>query len=124
MSRKTIRLLAVAAKTALLGACVNEPLDVDNNNSPDVSRVYASPTNVETTVSQLFKNMYNGLYGNAESLWPGSMTMSFESHSQLGNFGMGARAAIPRNPIDNSLGNTNNVAHLRVFDQLSRNAKS
>lgn len=124
MSRSTIRLLAMAATTALLGACVNEPLAVDNKNNPDVDRVYASPTNVETTVSQLFKNMYNGLYGNPESLWPGTMSFSFESHSQLGNFGMGARAAIPRNPIDNSLGNTYNVANLRVFDQLSRNAKS
>ena len=124
MSRITIRLLAVGVTTALLGACVNEPLDVSNNNNPDVTRVYASPINVETTISQLFKNLYNGQYGNPEDLWTQSMTMSLESHSQLGNFGMGTRAAIPRNPIDNSIGNTVNVANFRDFDHLGRNTKS
>jgi hypothetical protein len=124
MSRTTIRLLAVGITTALLGACVNEPLDVPNNNNPDVDRVYASPINVETTISQLFKNLYNGQYGNPEDLWTQSMTMSLESHSQLGNFGMGTRAAIPRNPIDNSIGNTVNVANFRDFDHLGRNSKS
>jgi hypothetical protein len=46
--------------------------------------------------------------------------MSFESHSQLGNFGMGTRAAIPRNPIDNSIGNNVATGNFRDFDQLSR----
>ena len=49
--------------------------------------------------------MFNGQYGSADDIWVQTMTMSFESHSQLGNFGMGTRAAIPRNPIDNSIGN-------------------
>ncbi len=121
--RTSVRYLAAASALALLGACVENPLDVDNKNNPDVDRVYASPVNVETSVSQLFKNMYNGQYNNADALWAQSMSMSFESHSQLGNFGMGTRAAIPRNPIDNSIGNGQAEGNFRDFDHLSRNAK-
>jgi hypothetical protein len=122
--RNSVRLLAAASTLALLGACVDNPLDVDNTNNPDVDRVYASPANVETTVSQLFKNMYNGQYAASDALWAQTLSMSFESHSQLGNFGMGTRAAIPRNPIDNSIGNGQADGNFRDFDHLSRNAKS
>jgi hypothetical protein len=122
--RNPVRLLAAASALALLGACVENPLDVDNKNNPDVDRVYASPANVETTVSQLFKNMYNGQYAASDALWAQTLSMSFESHSQLGNFGMGTRAAIPRNPIDNSIGNGQADGNFRDFDHLSRNGKS
>ncbi len=108
----------------LIGACVENPMDIENKNNPDVSRVYASPANVETTVSQLFKNLYNGTHGNPDNIWSQTITMSFESHSQLGNFSMGTRAAIPRNPIDNSIGNTGNVGNFRDYDHLGRNVKS
>ena len=82
--RNSVRLLAAASTLALLSACVDNPLDVDNKNNPDVDRVYASPANVETTVSQLFKNMYNGMYAASDALWAQTMSMSFASHSQLG----------------------------------------
>jgi hypothetical protein len=49
--------------------------------------------------------------------------MSFESSSQLGNFGMGTRGSIPRSPIDNSIGNTVAAGNFRDFDFLSRNAR-
>jgi hypothetical protein len=123
--RTSVRLLsAVVIATLGMTACIDNPLDVANTNNPDVSRVYSSPANVETTVSQLFKNLYNGQYGSADDVWTQTLSMSFESHSQLGNFGMGTRAAIPRNPIDNSIGNTVSVGNFRDFDFLSRNAKS
>ena len=122
--RSQARYLAAVSALALVSACVDNPLDVDNVNNPDVDRVYASPANVETTVSQLFKNMYNGQYNASDAIWTQSMSMSFESHSQLGNFGMGTRAAIPRNPIDNSIGNGQADGNFRDFDHLSRNAKS
>ena len=121
--RTSVRYLAAASALALASACVENPLDVKNKNNPDVDRVYASPVNVETSVSQSFKNMYNGQYNSADALWAQSMSMSFESHSQLGNFGMGTRAAIPRNPIDNSIGNGQADGNFRDFDHLSRNAK-
>ncbi len=122
--RTSVRYLAAVSMLALLSACVENPLEVDNRNNPDVDRVYASPANVETTVSQLFKNMYNGQYADAENLWTQTLSMSFESHSQQGNFGMGTRAAIPRNPIDNSIGNGQERGNFRDFDHLSRNSKS
>jgi hypothetical protein len=109
---------------ALLVACQKEPLSVDNTNQPDVERAYSTPSGVETIVSKLFQQMYNGQYGASDDIWTQTLTMSFESHSQLGNFGMGTRAAIPRAPIDNSIGNTVNAGNFRDFDFLSRNARS
>ncbi len=43
--RTSVRYLAGVSALALLGACVENPLDVDNKNNPDVDRVYASPAN-------------------------------------------------------------------------------
>lgn len=123
--RISVRALAGALTvSALLTACVENPLDVKNVNNPDVEKVYKSPANVETTVSQLFKNMYNGQYNSSDDIWTQSLSMSFESHSQLGNFGMGTRAAIPRNPIDNSIGNNVSTGNFRDFDFLSRGART
>lgn len=123
--RISVRALAGAlVVSTMLAACVENPLDVPNPNSPDVEKVYKSPANVEQTVSQLFKNLYNGQYNSSDDIWTQSLSMSFESHSQLGNFGMGTRAAIPRNPIDNSIGNTVNVGNFRDFDFLSRGLRT
>ena len=119
--RTSVRALAGALSVSvMLTACVENPLDVPNPNNPDVEKVYKSPANVETTVSQLFKNHYNGQYGSSDDIWTQALSMSFESHSQLGNFGMGTRAAIPRNPIDNSIGNNVSTGNFRDFDHLSR----
>ena len=120
--RATTALLLGGA--ALLVACQSEPLSVDNTNQPDVERAYSTPSGVETIVSKLFQQMYNGQYGSADDIWTQTLTMSLESHSQLGNFGMGTRAAIPRAPIDNSIGNTQNPGNFRDFDFLSRNTRS
>jgi hypothetical protein len=123
--RISVRALAGAlVVSTMLAACVENPLDVPNPNSPDVDKVYKSPANVEQTVLQLFKNLYNGQYNSSDDIWTQSLSMSFESHSQLGNFGMGTRAAIPRNPIDNSIGNTVNAGNFRDFDFLSRGLRT
>ena len=119
--RTSVRALAGALSVSvMLTACVENPLDVPNPNNPDVEKVYKSPANVETTVLQLFKNHYNGEYNSSDDIWKQALSMSFESHSQLGNFGMGTRAAIPRNPIDNSIGNNVSTGNFRDFDHLSR----
>ncbi len=109
---------------AVLAGCQKEPLSIENTNQPDVARAYSTPAGVETIVSKLYQQMYNGQYGSADDIWTQTITMSFESHSQLGNFGMGTRAAIPRAPIDNSIGNTQNAGNFRDFDFLSRNSRS
>lgn len=110
--------------TAFLVACKDNPLDVTNLNNPDVTRSYATPGNVETLGSSVFKNMFNGQYGSLESIWPQTMTMALESHSQLGNAGMGTRATIPRSPISNTIGNSTAVGNFRDFDALARNGRT
>lgn len=114
---------AVLAAATFVTACRDNPLAVANTNQADVLRAFGSPKDVETITSKLFQQMYNGQYGNPDDIWTQTMTMSFESASQLGNFGMGTRSAIPRGPIDNSIGNNVNVGNFRDFDFLSRNEK-
>lgn len=111
------------AGMAFMTACRDNPLQVDNTNSPDVAKVFGSPRDVETIVSKLFQQMYNGQHGSSDNIGDQAITMSFESHSQLGNFGMGTRAAIPRSLIDNSIGNGVSNGNFRDFDFESRNAR-
>ena len=85
---------------------------------------HACKLGLEGIVSKLYQQLWNGQHGASDNIQTQSMSMSFESHSQLGNFGMGTRAAIPRSLIDNSIGNTVNVGNFRDFDFMSRNARS
>jgi hypothetical protein len=112
------------AASTLAAACSNESLDVTNPNNPDIATVYSSPRDVEAVVSRLYQQLHNGQYGSADDIWTQSMTMSFESSSQLGNFGMGTRGAIPRSPIDNSIGNGVATGNFRDFDFMIRNGRS
>src|SRR5215216_2079522 len=102
-----VRLLPAVSLVAagLVAGCNDDDITVPNKNQPDVARAYATPGGVELIVSKLFQQMHQGLYGTSSSIWPQTATMSFESTSQLGNFGMGARGALPRAGIDNQRGN-------------------
>jgi hypothetical protein len=122
-SARVLTAIALAAST-VLGACSESSLAVTNPNNPDVEKAYGTPANVETIISKLYQQMFNGMYNSSDDIWTQSLSMSFESHSQLGNFGMGTRAAIPRSPIDNSIGNSVASGNFQDFDALSRNARS
>lgn len=122
--RLSLRVVSMLALVATVAACNDAALAIDNDNNPDVDRVYGNPRDVETIVSKLYQQMYNGLYGSSDNLWTQSMVMAFESSSQLGNFGMGVRGGIPRSPIDNGIGNGVNVGNLRDFSQMTRNGRS
>jgi len=118
------RTLITAVVAAALGVTgCDEQLNITNLNNPDVERAFSSPVGVETIVSKLFQQMHQGQYFQPEALWPQTMTMSFESSSQLGNFGMGTRGQIPRALIDNTIGNREEIGNFRDFDHLSRNAR-
>ncbi|HJP85969.1 MAG TPA: RagB/SusD family nutrient uptake outer membrane protein [Gemmatimonadaceae bacterium] len=120
--RTSVRFMAAAVMgLTTITAC--RDMSVDNPNQPDVSKVFGTPRDVETIISKLFQQMYNGQLGSADDIFTQTITMSFESSSQLGNFGMGTRGAIPRSPIDNSIGNTVSAGNFRDFDFLSRNAR-
>ena len=124
--RATVRFLSatVLASVTALAACRDNPLSVENPNNPDVSDVFGSPRDVESITSRLFQNIYNGQLGTGDDIHTQTITMSFESSSQLGNFGMGTRGSIPRGPIDNSIGNNVANGNFRDFDHNSRNARS
>jgi hypothetical protein len=122
--RTIVRLWCATLATAvILTGCRDNPLDVKNTQQPSVAGVFSSPLTVETAVSRLFEQPYNGQLGASDDIMTQTITMSFESASQLGNFGMGTRGAIPRAPIDNSIGNNVAAGNFRDFDFLSRNAR-
>jgi hypothetical protein len=106
-----------------LVACQENPLAVNNTQQPDVAKVYGSPKDVETIISHLYQQLWNAQQGNT-GIGVQTMVMSFESHSALANFGLGARAAIPRGIISNALGNANQTENFQDFDGLQRNARS
>jgi hypothetical protein len=122
----TVRLWSagiVAAGGLALGGCRDNPLDVSNGNNPNVAQVYGTPKDVETIISTNFQQLWNAQQGNV-GLGVQTMVMSFESHSGLANFGMGARAAIPRSPVSNDLGNSDQAIIFNDFDKLTRNSRS
>jgi hypothetical protein len=121
--RTTVRLMWAVVLGASVFVVGCNDLKVTNPNQPDVAKVFGSPRDVETIVSRLFQQMYNGQLGSADDIFTQTITMSFESASQLGNFGMGTRGSIPRSPIDNSIGNNVSAGNFRDFDFLSRNAR-
>ena len=119
--------MSVGIAVSLSVAGCDDGLDITNLNNPDVDRAFSTPVGVETIVSKLFQQMHQGQYlsviPGGDNLWTQSMTMSFESSSQLGNFGMGTRGDIPRGLIDNTIGNREEVGNFRDFDHLTRNAR-
>lgn len=123
--RTKVQLISAAVLTASMAivACTDNPLDVKNQQNPDVSKVYGSPKDVETIISKLFQQLWNVQQG-ANAIGVQTMVMSFESHSGLANFGLGARAAIPRGLISNALGNANQSENFNDYDGLQRNARS
>lgn len=123
---KAVRLWsAIAAVSGVIAlvACNDNSLAVLNPNQPDVPRVYSTPRGVEAIIGKLFQQMWNAQQNNF-GVGVQSLVMSFESHSGLGNFGFGARANVPRQTVDNTLGNPDQDIILNDFDKLTRNARS
>ncbi len=124
-NRATVRLWSALVLSGIiaLSGCRRDALSVIDPNNPNVSQVYGTPRDVETIINKLFQQMWNAQQGNI-GLGVQSMVMSFESHSGLANFGMGARAAIPRGPVSNDLGNSDQDIIFNDFDKLTRNSRS
>ena len=118
-------LLGGAVGVLALGAC-GDLLDVQNYNNPDVARAYATVDGVEGVIAGLASGLYNGngQRGN-EGVNTQSKVFSGESMTSVNNFGGAPRAAIPRTPISNSLGNdiqVGNRAQFQNFSVLTRTA--
>lgn len=116
------RIPAVAALGALVlaAACGNDPLSVNNKNSPTVESLLTSSSGTETLVSKIFQFAYNGQYGASDALWPQLMVMGAESEATVANFGMLARGGLPRANIDNTQGNAVATGNFRDFSFLTR----
>jgi hypothetical protein len=107
----------------ILGACNNDLL-VPNPNNPDVARVLARPSDVETSIGNSYGRMHQGAFGFNVSLTPALLTMAFEDASDLNNWGKGPRSSFPRNLIANSRGNQLQTENFTQFNELARAART
>lgn len=117
--RKTVSAVLVTG-SALLGltAC-GDNLAVTNLNNPDVARAYATPAGVEGVVAGLGVQVFNTQRAT-ESVNTQAKIFAGETFASVANFGMAARAQIPRSLISNELGNDNQSGNLANFNQFSR----
>jgi hypothetical protein len=91
---------AWALGAALAVTACSDPLRVDNTQDPDVDRVFSLPATIEQTIGSGYQQCRNSLMQN--SLFPQLVVMAGESYSQLNNFNMGPRSALPRGPVLNA----------------------
>jgi hypothetical protein len=113
---KAIRTIAAAALAVTATAC--QDLLVDNLNSPDIERVFATPASIEATIAAGYQTVHNQMSNQA--LWPETQMLGLESYSSLNNFNMGVRVSIPRNPVNNGIGTP---SFFTEYSGLSRAAR-
>lgn len=120
---RQLRYVLLIFGVPLLAAC-KDPLAVSNINSPDRTRVLATPADLEQFVINTWTAYHDAQYGSNTSIFPQMLNMGMENFSDLNNFGMGPRGAIPRAFIDNGRGANFSEENLRNFVRYSRAAKS
>src|SRR4030095_7344242 len=101
----------LSASRVLATAACKDPLEVENTDNPDIERVFSAGPTIEQTLGSGYQQCRNSLHRNG--LYTQLETMSFESYSQLNNFFMGPRGALPRAPI------LNNRTASSVFNEFS-----
>ncbi len=114
--------LWMGAALAAVTAC-GDSLNVTNLNNPDVARAYATPSGVEGVVGGLGVQL-NNTQRASESINTQAKILSGEQFATVANFGMAARAQIPRGPLSNDLGNDNQVGNRANWDSFSRTGRS
>jgi hypothetical protein len=119
---KTIKVLSGVLVAVALAAC-KDPLAVTNTNNPDRLRVLARPSDLEALIAGTYKTAFNGTFGT-DGLGPSARTMSWENASNLANWGLGPRSALPRSFIDNSRGNPYQGENQGDFNGLQRAARA
>jgi hypothetical protein len=114
---------AVFAIVALGFAGCQDPLNVSNTNNPDRNKALGTAADLESFLSQAYTVVHQGTLGGAtvpggganDGLETQLLTAGMESVSGLANFAMGPRSALPRNPIDNSIGGQGSQGNYRDF---------
>jgi hypothetical protein len=117
-----IRTLAAAAAIIAATGC---DIEVTNPNNPDRGRVLGNPADVEALAAAQFQQIVSATLGSIARVQTGMMTASLMNASGLANNGMGPRSGIPRQPIDNNVGNAyeaENFADYRLLSFVARNS--
>ena len=121
--RKSLSYAGVAAAALFLAGC-NDMLAVKNNNAPSVEASFSTAKGIELLVGGLGVQI-NNTQRATESVNTQSKIYAGESFASVANFGMSARAQIPRSIISNELGNDQqggNYANFGNFQRYARNA--
>ncbi|MGD0483343.1 MAG: hypothetical protein ABSB58_01675 [Gemmatimonadales bacterium] len=120
--RRINRALSGLLVAVAFTAC-SDVLNVQNLNNPDRLRVLGRPTDVEALISGSFATIFNGTFGT-DGVGPSARTMSWENASNLANWGLGPRSAIPRPFLDNTRGNPYQGENSYDFSALSKAERS
>lgn len=117
------RFLSASLVVLALAAC-KDPLAISNQNSPDRTRVFTNPTDLQVFVSGLFAVMLQSTTGGSNDALQNQMAvMAMENTSGLANFAMGPRGQIPRNPITNQRGSQGNAGNYHDWFRGHRAAR-
>lgn len=122
MRKHAATLVLIAGATAAFTGC-GDNLQVNNLNSPDVARAYSTPAGIEGVIAGLGVQVFNPQRAS-ESVNTQGKLLSGESFATVANFGMAARASLPRSIISNEMGNDNSVGNLANFNSFSRLART
>jgi hypothetical protein len=123
MRRRYLVLTAlVAGPLAALVGCGSDPLSVQNRNNPNADALLSNASGIETIVSKLIQQMFDGQYGSSNAIWPQTTVLGLESEGSVANFGMLTRGSIPRLPISNVAGNDVQLGNNRDYSFLTRNS--
>ena len=119
------KLRLLTAGLMLLGtAACKDALNVENTNNPDQGRALNRPSDVENLIASSYQAVHaSTLGGSNDAIQPQAIVMSFESFSNLANFGMSLRSPIPRGALDNTRNNAANAGNYRDFLGLHRAAR-
>jgi hypothetical protein len=118
MTQRTLfRLLA--GFTALGSVACIDFLSATNFNNPDIDRVFAEPAAIEQALGTSYQLCRNQAI--TTDIHQQMSVMGLERYSQLGNFLMGPRGAIPRSPILNN--RSASQAQPETFSGWSRQAR-
>ena len=121
MHKHLVRLGALTG-VALLAAC-DDRLAVTNRNVVDVDAAFQTANGIATVVGKSFQGTFLGQYQFLSSIMPQAMNSAGESSASVANEGMGLRTGIPRQQIDNGLGNQTFVGNNRDYSNFTRFAR-
>jgi len=114
--------LSALASVVLISACESS-LAVTNPNVVDVDAAFRSTQGITQVIGKSFQGLFQGQYASLDALMPQAMNSAGENSASVANSGMGLRTGIPRQLIDNQLGNQTFAGNFRDFSFFTRFAR-